>query len=129
MVSDNGTELTSNAILICADQNGVARHYIASGKPSQNAFTERFNLRDEALNETLFNSPAQTRFELEHWPDDDNDMRPHSQLELKPSSEFAVTCNPRRDLALHHAEGSAPALVATTAQPGKSKRQGELGIG
>src|SRR6516164_9606395 len=33
---------------------------------------------------------------------------------------------PRRDLALRYAEGSAPAPVATTAQPGKSNRQGEL---
>ncbi len=35
----------------------------------------------------------------------------------------------RRDLALRYAEGSAPAPVATTAQPGKSNRQGELWIG
>src|SRR6516162_7805248 len=58
-----------------------------------------------------------------------NDARPHSQLGWKTPSEFAFTCHPRRDLALRYAEGSAPAPVATTAQPGKSNRQGELRIG
>ena len=36
VVSDNGTELTSNAILTWADQSRVAWHYIAPGKPMQN---------------------------------------------------------------------------------------------
>ena len=33
MVSDNGSELTSNAILAWADQGRIAWHYIAPGKP------------------------------------------------------------------------------------------------
>ena len=33
VVSDNGSELTSNAILAWADQSRVAWHYIAPGKP------------------------------------------------------------------------------------------------
>ena len=41
-------------------------HYIAPGKPTQNAFIESFNgrLRDELLNETLFTSLAQARAAL-----------------------------------------------------------------
>jgi transposase InsO family protein len=52
MVSDNGSELTSNAILTWADQSRAAWHYIAPGKPMQNAFIESLNgrLRDELLN-------------------------------------------------------------------------------
>jgi len=42
IVSDNGTELTSNAILSWADETGVAWHYIAPGKPQQNGFIESF---------------------------------------------------------------------------------------
>jgi putative transposase len=63
IVSDNGTELTSNAILGWADQTRVGWHYIAPGKPMQNAFIESFNgrLRDEFLNETLFTSLIQAR--------------------------------------------------------------------
>jgi len=63
IVSDNGTELTSNAILCWVDQTDVGWHYIAPGKPMQNAFVESFNgrLRDEFLNETLFTSLLQAR--------------------------------------------------------------------
>jgi transposase InsO family protein len=51
IVSDNGTELTSNAILRWVDDHEVAWHYIAPGKPVQNAFAESFigRLRDELL--------------------------------------------------------------------------------
>ena len=56
IVSDNGTELTSNAILSWADDMEVSWHYIAPGKPQLNGHSESFNgrLRDELLNETLF---------------------------------------------------------------------------
>ena len=59
--SDNGTELTSNAILTWTADSGVDWHYIDPGKPVQNAFIESFNgrLRDEFLNETAFTSLAQ----------------------------------------------------------------------
>jgi putative transposase len=58
VVSDNSTELTSTAILRWSQGRGVEWHYIAPGKPTQNAFVESFNgrLRDECLNETLFTS-------------------------------------------------------------------------
>jgi putative transposase len=120
VVSDNGT-----------DQSRVAWHYIAPGKPMQNAFIESFNgrLRNELLNETLFTSLAQARVALGCWRTDYNDARPHSQLGWKTPSEFAFTCHPRRDLVLRYAEGSAPAPVATTAQPGKSNSRSELRIG
>ena len=39
VVSDNGTELTSNAILKWADDTKVDWHYIAPGKPQQNVIT------------------------------------------------------------------------------------------
>jgi putative transposase len=118
IVSDNGSELTSNAILTWADQAGVEWHYIAPGKPMQNAFIESFNgrLRDELLNETLFTSLAQARVALGCWRADYNGSRPHSQLGWKTPSEFAFTFHPRRDLALRYAKGSAPAPVVPTAQ-------------
>jgi len=55
LVSDNGTELTSMAILRWSQETRIDGHYIAPGKPTQNAFVESFNgrLRDELLNETL----------------------------------------------------------------------------
>ncbi|HEU0149695.1 MAG TPA: IS3 family transposase [Bradyrhizobium sp.] len=128
VVSDNGSELTSNAILAWADQSRVAWHYIAPGKPVQNAFIESFNgrLRDELLNETLFTSLAQARLALRCWRADYNDARPHSQLGWKTPSEFAASCNPRRDPALRYAESSAPAPTATPARMGTSNRPNEL---
>jgi putative transposase len=58
-----GTEFTSNAILSFADRMGIEWHYIAPGKPMQNAFIESFNgrLRHELLNETLFPSLTHVR--------------------------------------------------------------------
>ncbi|MBB4438146.1 putative transposase [Rhizobium esperanzae] len=69
IVSDNGSEFTSNAILQWADRTKVDWHYIAPGKPIQNAFIESFNgrLRDEFLNETLFSSLAHARSALSNW--------------------------------------------------------------
>jgi putative transposase len=63
IVSDNGTEFTSNAILGWADETGVGWRYIAPGKPQQNGFIESFNgrLRDELLNKTLFRSLPHAR--------------------------------------------------------------------
>jgi putative transposase len=56
IVSDNGTEMTSRAVLEWTNRTGVDWHYIAPGKPQQNGFVESFNgrLRDECLNEVVF---------------------------------------------------------------------------
>jgi putative transposase len=131
VVSDNGSELTGNAILTWADHARVDWHYIAPGKPMQNAFIESFNgrLRDELLNETLFTSLAQARVALGCWRADYNDARPHSQLRWRTPSEFAFTFHPRRDLALRYAKGSAPAPVAPTAQPSIPTARSELTAG
>ncbi len=79
-VSDNGTELTSNAILAWCQDTHIGWHYIAPGKPQQNAFAESFigRLRDECLNETLFTSLPQARAVLSTWLRDYNEVRPHS---------------------------------------------------
>ena len=131
IVSDNGSELTSNAILEWADRSRVAWHYIAPGKPMQNAFVESFNgrLRDEFLNETLFSTLAQALTALAAWKADYNGSRPHSQIGWKTPAEFALTFNPRRDLALRSANGSAPALVAYTARKGNPNAGSELTVG
>jgi putative transposase len=74
LVSDNGTELTSNAILAWQQEHEVEWHYIAPGKPQQNGFAESFigRLRDECLNEHLFNSLRQARQIIEGWRIDYN---------------------------------------------------------
>ena len=81
VVSDNGTELTSGAVLRWATRR-VAWHYIEPGKPVQNAFIESFNskLRDECLNEYVFSSLGEARAIIEAWRHDYNHLRPHSSL-------------------------------------------------
>ncbi len=90
IVSDNGTEFTSMAILEWVQGNGIDWHYIQPGKPTQNAFIESFNgkLRDEGLNETLFSSLAEAKHELEYWKEDYNHHRPHSSLGYMTPNEF-----------------------------------------
>ena len=93
IVSDNGTELTSNAILKWADERGVGWNYIAPGKPQQNGFSESFNgrLRDELLNETLFRALADARAKLKAWRRDYNHVRPHSSLGYLTPAAYAST--------------------------------------
>lgn len=92
IVSDNGTELTSMAVLRWCEETNIDWHYIAPGKPMQNAFVESFNgrLRDELLNETLFSSRTEARAAIVHWKEDYNTHRPHSALGNIPPAEFAV---------------------------------------
>ncbi len=91
VVSDNGTELTSHAVLRWVEETGIEWHYIAPGKPVQNAFVESFNgrLRDECLNEHVFRSLSQARAIVEAWRIDYNTVRPHSSLGGLPPSVFA----------------------------------------
>ena len=96
LVSDNGTELTSNAILAWQQEHAVEWHYIAPGKPMQNGFVESFNgrLRDECLNEHLFTNIKEAREIIEEWRIDYNTNRPHSSLNGLTPIEFAARPTP-----------------------------------
>jgi len=91
VVSDNGTELTSCAVLRWATGR-LEWHYIEPGKPVQNAFVESFNsrLRDECLNEHVFLTLAEARETIEAWRSDYNHLRPHSSLGALTPIEFAM---------------------------------------
>jgi putative transposase len=92
VVSDNGTELTANAMLTWQRDRGVEWHYIAPGKPMQNGFAESFigRLRDECLNEHLFANYRHARDLIEDWRIDYNHNRPHSSLDGLTPAEFAI---------------------------------------
>ena len=92
IVSDNGTELTCNAMLRWTTEQSIAWHYIAPGKPMQNGYMESFNgkLRDECLNEHVFASLAEARRIIEAWRVDYNEVRPHSSLAYRTPEEFAA---------------------------------------
>ena len=82
IVSDNGTEFTSNAMFAWQREHEVAWHFIARGKPMQNGFCESFNgrMRDELFNESLFLGLDHARERIAHWIADYNLRRPHSAL-------------------------------------------------
>jgi putative transposase len=123
IVSDNGTEYTSNAILGWADETGVGWHYIAPGKPQQNGYNDSFNgrLRDELLNETLFRSLPHARAVLETWRRDYNERRPHSKLGwLTPRDYARAICGDVGDRAAQPG-GSARTPLATHLNPGSDQ--------
>jgi putative transposase len=125
-VSDNGTELTGMAILRWCQETAIEWHYIAPGKPQQNAFIESFNgrLRDELLNETLFTSLAHARVVLADWMDDYNTVRPHSAIGNMPPAAYAKISAPvmQRDGTLR-LRGFAPRPVAQPSQTGSNDEQ------
>ena len=130
IVSDNGTELTSNAILTWTADTQVEWHYIAPGKPMQNGFVESFNgrLRDEFLNETLFTSLMQVRVALEEWRRDYNNVRPHSRIGWLTPAVHAAQFGPQWARPLRF-EGSAAQPIATTVQIEKINRQIQVATG
>jgi putative transposase len=92
IVSDNGTELTSRAILQWQEDREIEWHYIAPGKPMQNGFVESLNgrFRDECLNEHLFRGLQAARMTIEEWRIDYNARRPHTSLGGLTPNEFAT---------------------------------------
>ena len=117
IVSDNGTEFTSSAVLAFTQAAKLDWHYIAPGKPTQNAFAESFQgrMRDECLNEHLFFSMNHARAIVAGWVDDFNTARPHSAIGYMTPAAYAATLKPQRASALRHLESSAPMPVATVA--------------
>jgi putative transposase len=96
IVMDNGTEMTSLAMLAWAASHRVRLHYIAPGKPTQNAFIESFNgrFRDECLNEHVFLTLAEARRTIETWREDTTRAGRTSRLATSPPASSRTT-NPK----------------------------------
>ena len=119
IVSDNGTELTSNAVLKWAQDHCMQWHYIAPGRPMQNGFVESFNgrMRDELLNETVFTSMAQARAVIATWVADYNTARPHSALGYQTPAAHAAKLKAMGPVS-PPLRGSEPGPIAQTAPHG-----------
>ena len=116
IVSDHGTEFTSNAILVWSKDHRVEWHYIAPGKPMQNGYVESFNgrMRDELLNETLFLGIGYARSAVAEWVADYNTARPHSSLGYATPADFAKTIAATGpDAARDDSSASAPVAHPT----------------
>lgn len=128
IVSDNGTELTSNAILTFATGRKIKWHYIAPGKPMQNGFVESFNgrMRDELLNETMFRNMAHARAVIQAWVADFNETRPHSALGYQTPKAFAEYLTTATDTRAAPSESSARMSVAPPAPIGVSTQRAPI---
>lgn len=91
IISDNGTEFTSNTVLKWCHERGQKWEYIQPGKPHQNGNAESFNgkLRDECLNENWFTNLEEARRLIEKWREEYNGQRPHSALDRRTPNEVA----------------------------------------
>jgi putative transposase len=125
IVSDNGTELNSRAILDWTNRPRVERHSIAPGKPQQNAFMESFNarFRDECLNEKVFASLADGRAVVERWRVDCNTAQPHSAHGGRTPTEAhgRAAADRRRSMEVSADRPLPPAQAATHENPGLSQ--------
>ena len=119
IVSDHGTEFTSNAILTWTEEHRIAWHYIAPGKPMENGYIESFNgrMRDELLNESLFLDLNQAREIISAWIADYNTSRPHSSLGYSTPAAYANQLT-ATGLRAPLPDGSARRPVAHTAPKG-----------
>jgi putative transposase len=86
----------------------VPWHFIDPGKPQQNAFIESFNgsLRDELLNEEIFDTLDDARRRLALWRYDYNAVRPHSSLANQTPQQARRT--------LEHLRAPRPARLRQT---------------
>jgi len=116
IVSDHGTEFTSNAMLAWSEEAGVPWHFIAPGKPMQNGICEAFNskMRDELLNETLFFGLGHARSVVARWVADYNSDRPHSALDYQTPAAYAAQLTAMGD-RLRHPEPLRRSPIAAAA--------------
>lgn len=89
---DNGLELISVALAQWAEEHGVMQEFIKLGKPTQNAFIERFNrtYRTEILDFYLFRTLNEAREITERWLAEYNSERPHESLNNLTPEEYRL---------------------------------------
>jgi putative transposase len=90
---DNGPELVSIVLADWAEEHGVELEFIKPGKPTQNAFIERFNrtYREEVLDMYVFRKLSEVRDVTDRWLVEYNEIRPHESLgNLTPAEYLAV---------------------------------------
>lgn len=88
--SDNGPEFISQVLQDWCTDKKVILHWIEPGKPTQNAYIERFNgtFRREVLNANMFSSLTQVRRTVDAWLVEYNTERPHQALKFMTPVEY-----------------------------------------
>ncbi|WP_046247514.1 integrase core domain-containing protein, partial [Hymenobacter terrenus] len=88
--TDNGPEFISARLTEWCEAQGIILHWIQPGKPTQNAYIERFNgsFQRELLDAYLFRSLAHVRQLVGDGMLDYNTLRPHQALNFMTPLEF-----------------------------------------
>lgn len=88
---DNGPEFIAHIASVWSEMHEIEFKYIQPGKPTQNAFVERFNgsYRRGVLNKYIFENIDQVREQTQIWMDDYNHHRPHDALGNIAPIEYA----------------------------------------
>ena len=88
---DNGPEFIAKLTSQWSQMHGVEFIYIQPGKPTQNAFVERFNgtFRRGTLDRFIFEDLDQVREQVAQWMEDYNTARPHKALGYLPPKLYA----------------------------------------
>ena len=115
--TDNGPEFTARAFLAWSQKHHIQHILIQPGRPMQNGYIESLNdtLRDECLNETVFETLKQARLHIGQWRDDYNQVRPHSSCQKMPPALFATKM--RQQQANGSNSSSVAHAVGTTRLP------------
>jgi putative transposase len=87
---DNGSELRSHTMIAWAENHEVKLMFIKPGRPTQNAYIERFNgtYRHEVLNAYLFRDLKEVRDLTEQWLYEYNFIRPHAGIGNVPPKSY-----------------------------------------
>jgi putative transposase len=92
ILTDNGSEFTSNAMNAWSYDHKVEHVFTDPGKPMQNGYIESFNgkLRAECLNQHWFKNLSEAKEIVEDWRQEYNRIRPHSSLDNLTPEEYAL---------------------------------------
>jgi putative transposase len=114
--TDNGPEFLAGELVSWCEQNRIHLQYIQPGKPTQNAFIERFNgsFRKDVLDAYLFSSLSQVRILTQEWMKDYNHHRPHEALDNLSPVQFRQRQTQQRAVNSGQLPDANPALQFPT---------------